>query len=63
MPYLFQEVSYWILGGPLEMPKVGDMNHSAPANENPCQGEMPKARSLSFSKKVMAVVVGLRMQM
>ena len=43
------------------MPKVGDMNHSAPANEDPCQGKMPKIRNPSIPKKVMAVVVCLDM--
>ena len=40
----------------MEVPKVGDMNCSTPANEDPCQGEMPKVRNPSIPKKVMAVV-------
>ena len=47
--------------GPLEAPKVWDMNHSTPANEDPCQGEMPKVRSPSIPKIVMAVVVSVYM--
>ena len=43
------------------MPKVGDMNHSTPANEDPFQGEMPKVRSPSICKIVMVVVVSLHM--
>ena len=35
---------------PLQVPKVGDMNHSTPANEDPCQAEMPRARSPSIPK-------------
>ena len=46
----------------MEVPKVGDMNCSTPANEDPCQGEMPKARSPSIPKKVMAALVSLHMQ-
>ena len=44
------------------MPKVGDMNCSTYANEDPCHGEMPKAKSPSIPKKFMAVVVSLHMQ-
>ena len=44
------------------MPKVGDMNCSTPANEDPCQEEMAKARSPSIPKKVKAVVVSLHMK-
>ena len=43
------------------MPKVGDMNHSTPANEDPCQGEMAKVRNPSIPKIVMTVVVSLHM--
>ena len=48
-------------GRMLEVPMVGDMIHSTPANEDPCQGEMPKVRNPSIPKKVMAVVVSLYM--
>ena len=44
------------------MPKVGDMNCSTLANEDPCQGKMPKARSSSIPKKVTAVVISMHMQ-
>ena len=43
------------------MPKVEDMICSTPANEDPCQGEMPKVRNPSIPKKIMAVVVSLPM--
>ena len=43
------------------MPKVGDMIHSTPTNEDPSQGEMPKVRNPSIPKKVMAVVISLHM--
>ena len=43
------------------MPKVGDMICSIPANEDPCQEEMPKVRSPSILKD-MAVLVGLHIQ-
>ena len=49
------------LEGPLEVPMVGNMNHSTPANEGPCQGKMPKARSPSIPKD-MAVLASLYMQ-
>ena len=32
-----------------------------PANEDPCQGEMPKVRNQGIPKKVMAVLVSLHM--
>ena len=48
-------------GRTLDVPKVGDMIHSTPANEDPYQGEMPKVRRPSFPNKVMAVVVNLHM--
>ena len=38
------------------------MKCSTPANEDPYQGEMPKVRSPSISKKIMAAVVGLHMK-
>ena len=41
---------------------VGEMNCSTPANEDPCQEEIPKARSPSIPKKDMAVMVSLYMQ-
>ena len=45
----------------MEVPKVGDMNCSTPANEDPCQWEMPKVRNPSIPKKAMAVVISLHM--
>ena len=54
--------SYWNLEGPLDVPKVGDMNCSTPANEDPCQEEMSKARHPGISKKDMEVKVSLLMQ-
>ena len=44
------------------MPKVGDMNCSTPANEDPFQGEMPKAGSPSIPEKDMEVMVSLHIQ-
>ena len=44
------------------MPKVGDMNCPTPANEDPFQGEMPKARSPSIPEKDMEVMVSLHIQ-
>ena len=43
------------------MPKVGDMIRSTPANEDPCQGELPKVRNPSIPQD-MAVLVSLHMQ-
>ena len=41
-----------ILEGLLEVANVGDMNCSTPVNEDPCQGEMPKARSPNILRKI-----------
>ena len=49
------------LEGPLEVPKVGDMICSTPANEDPCQGELPKVRNPSIPQD-MVVLVSLHMQ-
>ena len=40
--------SYWNLEGPLEVPMVGDMNCSTPANEDPCQGRCPRLEAQAF---------------
>ena len=49
-------INKWSLEGSLEVPKVGDMICSTPAN-----GEMPKVSNPSIPKKIMAVVVSLHM--